>query len=200
MLSSRQPVDVDRWANLLVASTLLVVLLVTLFPYEFFILEGSSTSARLFSVFGSGRTGGQKEILENILLCLPLGFALASWVRKRNLGGLAGILLALTAGCLLSLIVETLQLFLPSRIPSFKDVVANSIGALLGAMCFGLAGVKILGLISTLVESAPRVPSLKSLVLCFLGYAALAFAASVALQRTSDLSNWDDQFPLLVGN
>lgn len=66
------------------------------------------------------------EDIANVLLFVPLGFALT-----RVLGrGLYGA----TAGLLVSAAIETAQLVVPDRHSSLLDVICNSVGAVIGAL------------------------------------------------------------------
>ncbi len=74
------------------------------------------------------------ELIERNLF--PLGPGLASGMQERDFGVLTAVTLVLGAGLSRSLMVETLQLLLPSRFPSFKDVIVNSARTVLGFLCF----------------------------------------------------------------
>jgi VanZ family protein len=71
------------------------------------------------------------DLVANILAYLPLGFLLVPALQPR-LGMAAAALLAVLAGGGLSLGVEVLQHFLPSRVPSNIDLACNAIGAMIG--------------------------------------------------------------------
>lgn len=71
------------------------------------------------------------DVIANVLGYAPLGFLLvlaALRTRRRH-----GVLLAVASTALLSLVMETLQGFLPSRVPSNVDLALNALGALIGA-------------------------------------------------------------------
>lgn len=72
------------------------------------------------------------DLAANILAYVPLGFLLVPALQRR-LGLAAAALLAALAGAGLSLGLETLQNFLPSRVPSNIDLASNTIGAMIGA-------------------------------------------------------------------
>ncbi len=72
------------------------------------------------------------DIAANILAYAPLGFLLVPALQPR-LGLAAAALLAALAGGGLSLALETLQHFLPSRVPSNIDLACNTLGAMIGA-------------------------------------------------------------------
>ena len=71
---------------------------------------------------------GLSEFLLNVLLFVPLGLVLA-WSGHT-------LRRALLRGALLSVAIECSQWFIPGRFPSPEDVVANSLGTLVGAMVF----------------------------------------------------------------
>jgi VanZ family protein len=80
------------------------------------------------------------DIALNVAAYLPLGALLAIALRPLR-GGFTGCLLAAVIATLLSLALETAQLFLPARIPSNVDLIANGGGAALGALGVWLAGL-----------------------------------------------------------
>jgi VanZ family protein len=73
------------------------------------------------------------DVLANATAYIPLGFLLALGLRP-VLRPLAAVIAgALLAGGV-SIAMESMQLFLPTRIPSNVDVLANSTGGLIGAL------------------------------------------------------------------
>ncbi len=77
------------------------------------------------------------DLAANILAYLPFGFFCTAALRRR-LAPLTAWLLAALLGGGLSLVVELLQNYLPSRVPSNLDLACNAGGALLG----GLIGLR----------------------------------------------------------
>lgn len=73
------------------------------------------------------------DIVSNFLAYVPLGL-LAVGALYPRIRGIAAFLLVSVAGAALSLSLETLQNYLPSRIPSALDVACNSAGAATGAL------------------------------------------------------------------
>jgi glycopeptide antibiotics resistance protein len=71
------------------------------------------------------------DVVGNVLLFIPLGltFAAASTRASRW----ARLAAATASGALLSLLIEVVQLALPSRASDVDDVLFNTLGALLGA-------------------------------------------------------------------
>lgn len=65
------------------------------------------------------------EGISNVLLFIPVGLLLVLRLRRPWVG--------LTAALVISLGVEVTQSFIPSRVTSLRDIVANTFGALVGA-------------------------------------------------------------------
>ncbi len=83
------------------------------------------------------------DILLNIAAYLPLGAMLVIALRPRC-AGIGGCLLATVIAALLSLALESAQMFLPARIASNLDLAANSGGAALGALGAWLLNLPLL--------------------------------------------------------
>ncbi len=79
---------------------------------------------RYFTVF---------DVAVNVLGYLPLGFLMVLALYPR-LRGVAALVLAVVAGVLLSGLIESVQTWLPVRVPSNLDWFANVGGSLLGAL------------------------------------------------------------------
>jgi len=72
------------------------------------------------------------DLVTNFAAYLPLGFFALLALHPRLRGALA-LAAAGVAGCFLSLALEALQTYLPSRIPSNLDLATNGLGAFAGA-------------------------------------------------------------------
>ncbi len=84
------------------------------------------------------------DIVTNLAAYLPLGF-FALLALHPLLRGARAFFVAGLAGCALSLSLEALQTFLPSRIPSNLDLATNALGAFAGAGLALAFGVELLG-------------------------------------------------------
>lgn len=73
-------------------------------------------------------------------------------------------------------------------------VFLNILGVLLGFLCFRLweYEVKVIDYTSAFIE--------KNLPLSFLGYAILVILILISFQKATSLSNWDENYTLLLGN
>jgi VanZ family protein len=78
-----------------------------------------------------------EDVSVNIFGFVPFGFAVYAWLRKngaRKDGTAMGIALLLGAG--ISLLIELLQVYLPTRDSSLTDFTNNVLGAYIGARLF----------------------------------------------------------------
>ncbi len=73
------------------------------------------------------------DLTLNVLAYLPLGLLVAITAYPR-LRGLLAVLAAVALGALISILLESAQTFLPTRIASNVDVITNVAGAALGAI------------------------------------------------------------------
>ena len=109
----------------------LLILYVSLNPFDFDFQNGIATWAwldaplpRFITLF---------DVSVNILAYIPFGFLLvfSAYPRWRNFIALG---MAISLSALLALSVETLQTWVPTRIPSLMDWWANVFGGLLGGL------------------------------------------------------------------
>ncbi len=82
------------------------------------------------------------DVGANIVGYMPLGFlavlALYPWARRGP-----AVVVAVVSAALVSLVLESLQVYLPSRIASNVDLASNTAGGLLGAL-IGMAATRML--------------------------------------------------------
>jgi len=77
------------------------------------------------------------DVLINVVAYMPLGLS-ATWMSGREATVTKAVLRAIVGCALLSLLMESTQMFLPMRRASTLDLVANSLGASLGALAAAL--------------------------------------------------------------
>lgn len=76
---------------------------------------------------------GKLNTLSNVIMFFPFGL-LAGWaMRTRGIGTVAGVVGVTFAALSTSVVGETLQVWLPDRHSAVIDLIANSVGAALGA-------------------------------------------------------------------
>ncbi len=107
-----------------------LVLYASLYPFEGWRLQGVSPWAFLWAPWPQYWTAF--DLWTNLVGYIPLGFLLALGLMRSGWGGWSW-LLAVLGSLLLTLTVETVQNFLPMRIPSNVDLGLNAAGGLVGA-------------------------------------------------------------------
>jgi hypothetical protein len=187
------------WSNRILLLALAGILFLTLYPFEFTTHAKLPPNASPFLLGNADKGGGLRDVFLNILLFIPLGFALGAKLnrRKRRWHTLA---VSWFAGALVSYTIEFLQLYIPLRDSGWEDVVTNSTGSLLGAALALLAATALFRLFSdwgALLQGWAR-PSRVTAVLLL--YFAAWFLCSVALQRRAQIDNWRRDCFLVVGN
>jgi len=188
-------VDLSSWA--IVTCCFLVVLVTTLFPFDFTLKENFS-----FQIVAANfhHPSNLNDWLKNILLFFPFGLSFTGLIQKTKLGFLRSLLLVSIASAGLSLTVEVLQVFLPDRSPTISDLASNSLGGLLGFICFHFLRPKITEVAAILLKTSRTWWSTPIFAVAFVGYIILSFLLTIALQNSTNLSNWNSTFPLLLGN
>lgn len=108
----------------------LLVVYASLYPFEPWRVQGIAPWAFLTAPWP--RYWTTFDLISNVLGYAPLGFLLC-WSLQRTRPASAAWLWATLASAGLSLLMESLQMFLPSRVPSNVDALLNLSGAWLGA-------------------------------------------------------------------
>jgi VanZ family protein len=132
------------------------------------------------------------DVAANLLGYGPLGFLLALSALRTS-PRLPAVLLAALGGGLLSLVMESLQTYLPMRVASNVDLLLNLAGAWLGAlMAFALEKAGAIARWSRFRERWFAAHSRGALVLLALWPVALLFPASVPLGLGQVLERAED--------
>jgi VanZ family protein len=136
----RPPSIMQTRRELLVATLLLIagivwILIATLSPFTF--EPRPLTLDRYIESFGR-RPGSLLDFPRNIILFAPFGFALAALLNRGKIPFRRSLFFVVLTGFLLTMTVESLQIFLPRRVPTFADVLANTLGSAAGAGCLRL--------------------------------------------------------------
>ncbi len=150
-----------------------LIVYASLYPFSDWRNQGISPFRFLTAPLPKYWTGFDVGI--NLVGYAPLGFLLALAALQRGRRALWATSLAVLGAGLLSLSMETLQSFLPSRVPSNVDLALNTLGAFLGAC--GAWGLARAGLVKRWFAPDAR----GVLVLLLLWPAALLFPASVPM-------------------
>ena len=128
-------------ARYLLLAYVLLVIYASLHPFSGWRDLGAGAFA--FLAGGLPRYITAFDLVTNFAAYLPLGF-FALLALYPLLRGAPALVAAGVAGCLLSLALEALQTYLPSRIPSNIDLATNGLGAFAGAAIALRFGVGLL--------------------------------------------------------
>lgn len=115
---------------------LFVVLIVygSLYPFS----GWSAPLAPLFSfLFASPTRIDKADLVQNVLAYMPFGLFMVAWLMRSTRFGVA-LVTAAVAGGVLSLAMEAIQQFLPSRDASRIDLVLNIVGSVAGGVLASL--------------------------------------------------------------
>ncbi|AUB40980.1 Glycopeptide antibiotics resistance protein [Nostoc flagelliforme CCNUN1] len=188
----------DQIFNLLIVITsILLILLATLYPFNFSIPDSFSLPD-FFANFNNA--SNFQDQVNNFLLFMPLGFGFTRLLLQRRIKTGVQVFIVTLVSAGLSFTVEVLQIFLPSRMPTPSDIMNNSIGGFLGFICFYLWNIQSFKNTVAQIENSRASRSIKQIVVFCIGYIFLTFLISLLWQNTINLSNWDANYPLLIGN
>ena len=190
-------IDADKFSLGIFLFASICILIGTLFPFTFHFRELTASSLLRFQFVWLRSLG---DLLENIFLFIPLGFGLGGFVQNRINNHLLKWIFALSSGLLLSSIVESIQVLLPSRFPSSSDVLANSLGTAIGLVIFKRVGQKFISLAADILRGLKGFFTIRNLCIFLISYAFCATYITVKLKRGISFENWDESFYLIVGN
>jgi glycopeptide antibiotics resistance protein len=185
----------NNWILCLVS--ILVILIATIYPFKFVLPEDFSLQ---YIAYRFHNHSTLQDKVENILLFMPLGFFGCGLLQKIKINFLAEIFTVVFGSAGLSAIVELLQVFLPSRTPTPDDIIHNTIGGFAGWLFFNwLISKKFAHRLAYLTDIKKnqlwnRIP------VFFLGYIFLTFLIITFWENTTNLKNWNPNYPLLIGN
>lgn len=108
-----------------------LIVYASLYPFAYWRDQG--LAAWLFLLAPLPKYWTSFDVVSNVLGYMPLGFLLALSALRTGRGRLA-LSYAVLIATLLSLVMESLQMFLPDRVASNLDLALNASGAALGAM------------------------------------------------------------------
>lgn len=108
-----------------------LIVYASLYPFENWRIQGIAPWAFLTAPLPRYWTGF--DVLSNVVGYAPFGFLLALALHRTRRRWPA-VALATLSAAVLSLLMESLQMFLPVRVPSNVDAALNTVGALAGAV------------------------------------------------------------------
>jgi VanZ family protein len=179
----------------------LFVAIATLFPFDFYLPDRFSLANLLDSFhLAPSRQTAFKDLVENLILFLPLGFGASGLLAKTQLNPRIQLSLILICSAFFSSTIETLQAFLPSRHPTGTDILTNTIGSGLGYFTFCHWRFQLAQAIARILRRIRRGSTVKNLTFIYWVYFLIILIISSAVQTTTNLSNWNTDYPLIIGN
>jgi len=127
----------SRLPQVLLGAYLCALVYGSLYPWSGWRSTGGSSLGFLFEPWS--RYWTWFDVLANVVVYVPLG-ALAATLLRRHFGRAAAFVVPILLGAFASLVLESLQSFVPARVPSRLDWLANTAGAALGAAASVLSG------------------------------------------------------------
>jgi glycopeptide antibiotics resistance protein len=188
-----------KWSVRILAASLFGILFFTLFPYWADFTLGRAGNRSPFLLGGPLRFDGILHTFLNTLLFVPLGFALSRFFMERKNTFLKSLAATVLAGAALSYSIEILQLYIPSRDSAWDDLLANTLGAAIGAALASRFGGFVFRKLSEWEWKLEEFLTLRKLFVAALLYFAAWLAISVPLQQKTRLNNWDPNSFLLIG-
>lgn len=137
-----------RWYLALAVAVAAFVIYGSLIPFEWR-SRPLGEAWREFSTLvlsASRRRTSRTDFLANILLFVPLGFALSGallFEQRRRWSAALGLAAGFGASLLLSTAAEFLQMFTAGRVPSGRDIVAQTLGCCAGVVLWFVFGTGV---------------------------------------------------------
>lgn len=181
--------------------SILLILFTTLLPFNFVFPDNLSLE---FIIDRFTKHSNWLDVFANLLLFAPFGFSLAALLDRNQLNRSESIVIVLFFSLILSSSVELLQVFLPSRAPTSVDLFSNSLSGCLGSLSFYAIRDRLERIPASFMGSLYRffrpLLSLPSLSLLLIGYVMAVCLLLWNLQTATQLNNWNNDFPLIIGN
>jgi len=188
----------QNWGLFLLIASLSCILVATIYPFRFTIPIGFSLKFILREFhFGSS----VKDYLQNILLFIPFGVSLAQVIstKGKTIVFWQIITISLIFSAILSSIVELTQFFITIRTSNLTDIIYNSLGGTLGAFIY-YYWQKIKQFTWGILTGKSEQLNIKSILSAIALYCFLVTLAIWFLLINVNLSNWDNNFHLAIGN
>lgn len=185
-----------QWSYLLLIASLSAIIVATIYPFQFVVPEGFSLEFVIEKFkFGSA----VKDYLQNILLFIPFGISLAAIYKRKQRSTLLILIICCLISAVVSTAVEVTQFCLPVRISNLTDIIYNTLGGTLGGVFYCWRS-NINKFVLGVIKADPEQLSLKSLLIAIAGYCSLVILGVWVLLINVNLSNWDENFYLAIGN
>ncbi|MBK1700125.1 VanZ family protein [Thiococcus pfennigii] len=179
-----------------IGGALSVVLLATLFPFNFHLGSHIFDPPSVATAYD----WDVLDVLNNVVLFLPLGFGLGCLSRAAPWSDAPKVWGVLFISAFVSAAVEFLQMFLPTRCPAFADLLANAFGGVVGYFLFQVSKNKVCALLSARPRGGISHFTLERLKIAIIAYFLAACLVTAQIATSGHLDRWDESFPLMIGN
>ncbi|HEY2629353.1 MAG TPA: VanZ family protein [Usitatibacter sp.] len=115
------------------AAWILLLAYASLYPFAPLRLPAGDTIA---AAFGSVRYVSTFDVVLNVIAYAPLGMLMCRYFLRDGSTHASAIFMAIVFGAAFSFSMESAQLFIPGRISSIYDTIANTCGTAIGALAF----------------------------------------------------------------
>jgi VanZ family protein len=175
----------------------LIIIAATLSPFDF-----TNQGVSISSAFGKfiSRPGTWWDLIGNVYLFMPFGFGLSAIFKHAGIHKIISFVIVLVTSAAFSFGIETLQLFLPSRFPSWVDVLTNASGGLAGYISLWVWILLTHNRVQGLNQKLKHNLTAPHLALSLIGWVLIMATSCMALQNAAQLSNWDLGYPFILGN
>ena len=190
-----------RWLVTIFLISILFICYVTLFPFDFF-LKTPPTFAEIAQNFDKNLLNALNltDIPRNIILFIPIGFAFSGLCLKHGLNRIVIVFSTLFLGMALSATVEILQMYSINRSPTIDDILANTIGTLLGFVLYLWVGQKLFRYWKILESWLDKKLSFLILSILYIIFILALLLFSYSLKAQTRFSNWETDYALILGN
>lgn len=186
-----------RGGTAIVFAALVAILFATWFPFDFVVLGGPIDAVRRVNLDFEG-VWVWEDVPRNIVLFVPLGFGVAVWAGSHGWGTRAVLATATACGFGVSTVVELVQAEMLERFASANDVLANTVGAAVGAAISVRWGGAIAAWTRRVRRRAARAPEVVLAAIALVP-AVLLLLATAVLPGGAGLP-WDASYRLALGN
>ena len=200
MTESRDGAYSASWSNRILIAAVAGILFLTLYPFRFDVQAKLAGNASPFLLGTEEKYAGAYDAFLNVLLFVPFGFGLSEKLREKGKSQGATLVFTMAAGAIFSYVIEFTQIYIPMRDSGWEDVFTNATGSVVGFFLFELLGKLALKPLSEIESRLDRILTPRRVLFILPLYFGLWFAASVPLQKETQLTNWARDSQLLVGN
>lgn len=185
-------------ALFLLVSSFLVIFFVGTFPFDF--TFGRDAWKFDFDWRWHQHDPNYTDRSQNIALFVPFGFALAGMVRRKRWSWATRIAVGTIGGALFTSAIESSQMFVSFRDPSLMDLWCNTLGAAIGAVLYVLFGDPLLRAATQCLLLLRPLANPWIMAIVLLLYSLIQLIGPLLIRNPGDMSVWDTDLPLTVGN